>query len=193
VHPRTKIHNHFSISAINLLLFSLILLLSGCGSKQGAQPQFWPFQPKAVKVHVQADPKLNLFYDSPHTLVLCLYQLTDPNGLNILSQSEEGISQLLACNRFDSSVASFRRLVVQPAQEELFELDRAEGARYVALVAGYYELNKDKVLKLYKIPVVMKRKSMLSLSKEPVPGELDIELYLGPYGMRDLKETKEGE
>ena len=183
----------FMISTLTTaLMLAACLVVSGCGSKQGAQPQFWPYQPKAIKVHVQADPQLNQYYNSPHTLVLCLYQLTDPNGLNILSQSEEGISQLLACSRFDSSVASFRRLVVQPGQEQTFELDRAEGARYVAIAAGYYELNKDKVLKLYKIPVVMKRKSMMSLSKEPVPGELLIDLYLGPYGMRDLKEGESG-
>jgi len=68
--------------------------------------------------------------------------------------------------------------VVQPGQEMKDNLDRAEGAKYVSFVAGYYNLQKSNVVRLIQIPVG-------TLSSKPQ--SVNIELYLGPQAIQDLK------
>jgi len=59
-------------------------------------------------------------------------------------------------------------------------LDRAEGARYVAVAAGYYLLEKERMVRLYEIPVVIEKKGFIKRSKTQKLGILEIDLRLGP-------------
>jgi hypothetical protein len=78
-----------------------------------------------------------------------------------------------------------KRFVVQPGQELSETLDRAEGAKYVGLVAGYYSVKKEHVLRLYPVPVVVETVgSIMSRSKVSRPAPLAIDLNLGPDGIK---------
>jgi hypothetical protein len=114
------------------------------------------------------------------TVLKHLYQLRDPNTFNQLSDDTEGIYKLLECDLFDASVATAKRLIVHPGQDVTVTLDRAEGAKYVALAAGYYALEKDRMIRLFDIPVVIDTKGFIKRTKESKPGRLAIELELGP-------------
>jgi hypothetical protein len=59
-------------------------------------------------------------------------------------------------------------------------LDRAEGAKYLAIVAGYFTLQKDRMIRLFEIPVVVEKKGFIRRKKIQKPGPLNIELILGP-------------
>ena len=162
-------------------------LLHGCSGKKPLPPPQWHFQSGGLTVSLRADPQLNLYEETPHTLVLCLYQLSDPNAFNLFVQNEEGLTDLLACNRFDPSVVNFKRIIVQPGTEQNLVLDRAEGARYAGIVAGYFSLYKDRAAHLFKIPVVIEEKGFFKKTRRKVPGILDIRLYLGAFGMKEME------
>ena len=161
------------------MLTAVALMVTACASAP-LPPPTWTYEKDAIQIHLIADPKLNFDDGVPHTLVLCLYQLRDPNTFNQLSDDMEGIYKLLECDLFDASVATAKRLIVHPGQDVTVTLDRAEGAKYVALAAGYYALEKDRMIRLFDIPVVIDTKGFIKRTKESKPGRLAIELELGP-------------
>jgi len=150
--------------------------------KARTQEAQWGYEKDAIRLRVKSDPQLNLYQRSPHTLVLCVYQLKDPNAFNQQLEEKEGLWKLLECGRFDPSVTHSKRVVIQPGQEVTELLDRPEGARYVGLVAGYYALQKERVVRLFPIPVVSEKKGNMIFLK---PGMLNIDLYMGPQEIQE--------
>jgi type VI secretion system VasD/TssJ family lipoprotein len=144
----------------------------------------WRYEKDGIRLHLKSDPQLNLYQRSPHTLVLCVYHLKDPNAFNQLVDEKEGLWKLLECGRFDPSVTNSKRVVIQPGQEMTELLDRPEGARYVGLVAGYYLLQKERVVRLFPIPVASERRGSTIFLK---PGMLNIDLFMGPQEIQDLR------
>jgi hypothetical protein len=72
-------------------------------------------------------------------------------------------------------------------------LDRAEGARYVAIVAGYYILEKDRMVKMVEIPEYVEKKGLIKKSKTRKPAPLKIDLILGPQQITTIStSTPEG-
>lgn len=173
----------------------VVLLLAGltsCSWKRepdwvikGHTPQ-WLYEQEAIRLHVRADSQLHLYNGEPHTLYVCVYQLRNPNAFNQVINSDR-IFELLSdnCTFQDGSVAGSLPLTIRPADDLLFPMDRAEGAKYVAVVAGYSELMKEKVTRLMEIPVLVKRKGFSHVSK---PGRLNIYLELGPHDIRTIRE-----
>jgi len=163
--------------------------LSACAATS-PPPPVYSYGKKAIEVHLQADPLLNLNKDSPHTLLICVHQLTDPNAFNRLIGDTNGIYKLLECSQFDGSVTHSKRIIVQPDQKVLYTLDRAEGTKFVAVGAGYYNVKKDDVVRLYEIPIVTKILGFFSRTSVAEPGVLKIELDLGPMNIRDVREQQ---
>ena len=160
-------------------LFLALLALSVVSCKTTPPPPP-SYERNAVQLHLVSDPNLNLFGGIPHTVVLCVYQLRDPNAFNQAMDEKEGLVKLLECNRFDPSVTYVKKVVVQPRQELTEPLDRAEGTRYVGVVAGYSQLQKERVTRFYAIP--------FSVFGNPKP--LDIDLYLGPQEIQEPRAAK---
>ncbi|MFZ1985138.1 MAG: type VI secretion system lipoprotein TssJ [Desulfatitalea sp.] len=165
------------------LLCMVVFGLAACAT-QPLPPTEWSYAKDAVQIHVKADAKLNLDNGVSHTLVLCVYQLRDPNTFNQLSDDPAGIYKLLECSLFDGSVATAKRLIVHPGQDMNVNLDRAEGAKYVAVVAGYYKLQKERMIRLYDIPVVVEEKGVIKRTKTSKPGPLTVTLELGPQQIK---------
>jgi len=169
--------------AIFVLSFLMILICS-CASKPVILPPEWRYERNAIHVHIKADPQLNLYEGSAHALHLCVYQFRDPNLFQQLIEERTGLSTLLECSRFDPSVTGSRRFVVMPNQEIYESLDRAEGSRYVGVVAGYYQLQKDRTSLLFSVPVAqVKEKKTITL----VPDRLDLNLYLWPQQIQEIR------
>jgi hypothetical protein len=61
----------------------------------------------------------------------------------------------------------------------IYSLDRAEGAKYVAIVAGYYVLQKEGMVRVYDVPWFVEKKGFIKRTKVAKPGPLDIDLVLG--------------
>ncbi|MEW6599498.1 MAG: type VI secretion system lipoprotein TssJ [Nitrospirota bacterium] len=155
-----------------LLVLSFVLTIVSCASA----PKY-VYKEEAIKLRLKSGPDVNLYDRKAHTLLLCVYQLKDPNAFNQLFDEEEGISKLLECSRFDPSVMSSKRIVLQPNEETTKTLDRSEGTKYVGIVAGYFQMEKKNIMRLIPVPL-----GMLSGS----PQNMDIGLYLGPKEIQDI-------
>lgn len=162
-----------------MFLVIVCSLIYACASQPLPAPE-WQYEKEAIKLHLKADPKLNLEAGTPHTLLICVYQLKDPNAFNQLTGDNDGIYKLLECGLFDAAVATTKRLFARPGQDINIVLDRAEGAKYLAIVAGYFTLQKDRMIRFFKIPVVVEKKGFIKRKKIQKPGPLNIELILGP-------------
>ena len=65
---------------------------------------------------------------------------------------------------------------------EALTLDRAEGARYIGLAAGYAEIQKDHITRLIKIPVIeVKEGGIFRKQQVAKPDILNAVLRLGPH------------
>jgi len=175
-----------------MFLVLAVFLLGACAPKTAPPPL--PVEPKPtytekfISVHLKADSQLNLYSGSSHATHVCIYQLSGPNAFNQLSENEMGIGKLLGCDRVDAGpptpgVAFANKVIVQPGDDQTFELDRAEGAKYVGVVAGYYgQMQKKQVTRLYTIPTSEERQQGVVVIKQK---PLKINLFLGPQGLQD--------
>lgn len=162
------------------------LLLSSCATV--VVPPRWEYEPNAIRLNLKSDPQLNLFQGRAHTVVLCAYLLTDPNELNQLVDEKGGLEKLFECTKFHPSVTHAKRLIIHPGREYKEILDRAAGAKYVAVVAGYFKLQKENVVKLYSIPIIDEKKGNTLYQK---PGILTIDLLLGSQQIQEIKPVSE--
>jgi len=102
---------------------------------------------------------LNKSEDTPHSLMVCLYQLRNKSMFEQLASNEDGINQLLDCEAYNSSVNSVDRVIIHPSQNLSIVLNRIAGTRYLGIVAGYFVLQKDRMIRTIDIPVVVTENS----------------------------------
>jgi len=166
------------------LLILSIFILSSCAGPPVVIPPSWDYEPKAIHIHLKSDPQLNLYQGKSHTIVFCLYLLTDPNEINQLVDEKGGLERLCECSKFHPSVTAAKRFIIHPNKEYRETIDRAAGAKYVAVVAGYFNLKKENMYRLYTVPVVEEKKKNTVYQK---PAPLQINLFLGAQQIEDLK------
>lgn len=162
-----------------LLLLSQIVSCSRTPAVR--QPPDWRHEKAAIRLHLVGDQHLNLYQKKSHSLIVCLYQLRDSAGFDQLINDKDGLPKLLECNRFDPSVSAARRFIVQPGQELTEELDRAEGTRFVGIVAGYYTLHKERSARLIAVPVTERGHGSNAVQKG---AKLEIDLDLGQHQIK---------
>ncbi len=162
------------------LVFMAFSLMLSCAAKPPPPPPDWSFEKAAITLRLTADSQLNLYNGKPHTLFVCVYQLRDPNAFNQHSDSEDGLYRLLKCELFDASAVKSKDLIIHPGDDLTYNLDRAEGAEYCAVVAGYSRLEKERIIRLMEFPVYTEEKGFLRKSKVQKAGQLNMELTLGP-------------
>jgi len=175
------------LKIICLIIASFVLC--SCAAKQLPPPE-WIFQKEAIRLHIMADDKLNFYEDTAHTLALCIYQLTDPNSFNQFAGDEEGLYSLLECGLFEASVATAKRLIIHPDQEIKLILDRAENAKYLGVVAGYNMedgLEKERMIRLFEIPVEVISEGIIKKKKYQQPALLNVDIDLGAQQIRNVE------
>jgi type VI secretion system VasD/TssJ family lipoprotein len=167
---------------------ALILCLLAVACTQKITKPEWKFEKEAIRIHIKADHDLNLYNRKTHTLYLCFYQLSELNAFDQLAQDDSGIRRLLEAKMFDSSVAAVSTKTISSGEHITLSLDRAERAKYIAIVAGYYARLSDKrMVRRHKIQVFKQRKSFFKRTYQCIPCTLDIVLLLGPNQIESSK------
>lgn len=136
----------------------------------------WTFEAQSIEINFKASTGLNFYDDEPHSLVVSVYQLSDPNKFSSYLTSREKLNEIMDTYRFDPSVTSFDQIFLQPGQQITVRLDRSENSRYVAIVAGYYQSDPDQSTRLFEIPVRITPGSNQALA---VPGKLFVNIFAG--------------
>ena len=176
--------NYFVKSLRTALLALALSALAACSSGPPAKalPQdadvYWGAEENALLLKFSASPDLNLDQGQPSSLAVCLYQLSDSRLFDQLRSQPEGLTALAACQSFGESVVAFQRLFLEPGQNLEKFLDRREGAKFVGLAAAYYNLESQRCLRLWPIPVVKVSDGWFSSHREP--GQLVLEMDFGP-------------
>ncbi len=94
--------------------------------------------------------------------------------LKELAGNEDGILQLLDCESYDESVTGVKRLFIHPKQDLTIVMDRHTGTRHLGIAAGYYILQKDRMIRTVDIPIVYSRNN-----RSARPGKLNLSVNLG--------------
>jgi len=176
-----------------LIALSILFFLNSCGSKTTANTSpetpgksVWSYAQGGIQIHYTADNMLNVFENEPHTLVLAIYQMNNINAFNNLTRDGEGLKKLLQVQSFDSSVVGMDKIIVQPGEEKTVVLNRAEDAKWVGIVAGYYSLNPGQVNRLFNVPLVTEKKGIYGFrTTESRVGQMTIKLILGPTALHE--------
>lgn len=177
---------------ISLLCLGLFVMLSlaACGGSTPpdptrSQPQ-WTFSPGGVKMRYKADRRLNEYDGVSHTVALCVYQLSAPSGFMNLKKTKDGLLKLLECTNFDATVMSYERIYVQPGEDRVLFLDRAEKATCLAVAGGFNQLVPEQSTRLFEYPVVESTEGFFTSTTTRQPGKIFVNLFLGPTGMQKV-------
>ncbi|MFC1850648.1 type VI secretion system lipoprotein TssJ [candidate division CSSED10-310 bacterium] len=168
------------------VILAIITVLFSCSSLPDPEPA-WDFGQKAIEISYEADDSLNLYKNRPHTLAVIIYQMSDTNAFDDLSAYQEGLKKLLKNELFDPSVQARRRIIVKPGEKDTLVLDRAEEAKWVGLVAGYYDLHPDKSTSVIKIPVMYNIKGLIKEKKEATIKKVYVHVLFGRYGFEEVE------
>lgn len=104
----------------------------------------WNMVPGGLRLLIETTEDLNRTADVPLGVTMCVYQLKEFSGLQNTVSIAGGIDTLLACKTDALNGAAGARLfTLQPGQRQEVVMDRLEGARYLAVVAGYAHLRPE--------------------------------------------------
>lgn len=193
------------------MVFGLLtgFFLSGCAgepdprpiivaeAKPALSPQTidWAYKPAAIPLHVRASPDLNLYQGKPHVLKICVYQLSETRKFDDLRQSDAGVRKLMRCEADDPSISLAQSYFIQPAMDKTIPMDRAQGAKYVGIVAGYFNMTPEQVTDIVPYPVKVNTPFspiFFWRSDTYEPGKLTLFLKLFGVGMALTGETNDG-
>ena len=121
-------------------MLTFVAFIQACQSSPGQNDGLvLNYVKDAINIWIAATPDLNFYNNQPHAVVLTFYELSQPNIFNQMLESREGMAQLVTGGEFDKTVLSHRSVVIQPGEFRQLLMDRVDGARYLAVVAGYYD------------------------------------------------------
>lgn len=172
---------------LSSLIVSLILICS-CAHQPPPLPQ-WRYAREAIHLNIRADANLNLHEGKPHTLMICIYQLRRKSSFNSLAEEIDGRYKLLECQPFDATVASVKRLIIHPGDSLDLLLDRSEGARHLAIVAGYYLLQKKRIIRLIDFPVITENHGFMGNQATTRVGRLNLSIIFGDQQIQAVEKN----
>lgn len=120
-------------------------------------PASWVFEEDAIRLTVTASNQLNVFDGVPHTLVLRLFQLNGRSDFRDERKTRSGIRQLLVADSLDTlgaSVVAYNEMVIRPGGTVMRVFARSAETRFLAVAAGYYDLNREQVTRLVSFPAI---------------------------------------
>lgn len=170
-----------SLITLRLFIAGLCMMALGACSFSKKDDEF-AYGKDAILFDVKASKDLNTFNDQPHTLVVVVYQLADPNVFNQMIEEPDGVAKLLEAGAFDASVLSRRKFVVQPREQKKLHVDRAAGVRYLGVVAGYYSRRSQDFSRLMPM-VINKKNSFFWNGKDKETADTIVDLNLGRSGI----------
>jgi len=180
----------------NLAMITLLaLFLSGCTSigintapnDAIRQKVRWTFQKQAVTVHVSAGKDLNISDKRPHTLIIGIAQIRDPNGFLPLVQNPDLAMESLASGQKQSGILSVQRFIIHPGIDGEIVLDRLRGAMYIGIITGYSDYSPGKDIRIRPMPVRVRRSGIIFRSNHFRPAKLAIHLILGSRHLSALE------
>lgn len=154
----------------------------------------WYNLPGGLNVTIETSPDVNFANGQAHALNICIMQTQVKDPLVNLASSSQGIIDLLQCKSKPPDIISADAYSLQPGEEKFIPADRKEGARFVAVVAGYDELAPEKSFAIVPFPLAQDshRSGFLFTTKEYTytAAPMDVYIQLGKTAMEVKGETR---
>ncbi|MEC4684080.1 MAG: type VI secretion system lipoprotein TssJ [Nitrospirota bacterium] len=170
-----------------LLMVAGFLMFASCSSVHVdtspndavRQKVHWAFQKEAITLEVQADPQLNWSDDRPHTMVIGVLELQNPNGFLPLVQNPDRAMETLAAGKKGPGILAVRRFIVTPGARQDLVIDRMRDAMYIGVITGYSRYAPETDIVLRSLPVRVKRSGLIFRSNHYRPAQGFIQVLLG--------------
>ena len=188
----------------NLFAGTLLLMLAACSTTPTdlvVEEQEWVYEVRAINLVIKAAADVNSVSGRPHSIALGLFQLNDPNTFSGLSVTREGAVELLQKGKIDDSIVNFQLITVRPGEQKNVSISRAQTARYIGLVAGYYKLNPKTDIKIFPIPVHPVKRGLVEAAlamtaliedeAKAIPGKLNVFIDLGRTSSKQIIVTED--
>ncbi|MFT5002326.1 MAG: putative component of type VI protein secretion system [Flavobacteriales bacterium] len=124
----------------------------------------WDFDPEAIVFKFSAPQQLNMHMGKPHSLFLKVYQLSDLKIFKGIAETPAGIRDLLSTEEIDTSIISTHELTVSPNTADTLVIDRFKETRFIAIVAGYYQMKPEDSVRIFEVPSVANRYEELNIT-----------------------------
>lgn len=180
-----KIVGKYGLYGVLLLLLSG---LTGCGltgpsntekqDKVKAEVK-WPFAKNGIMIELASDLDLNYYSGQAHTLVLGIFQLDDEKTFPKLLTKPADLMKSLTSGNLPAGVLQLDRYVLSPDTRLLLEVDRVQDAKFVGIVAGYYQFDAERSVRYFRIPLNMKSSGLITKDYKAEPAVLALRLGLG--------------
>ncbi|WP_058523566.1 type VI secretion lipoprotein TssJ [Legionella birminghamensis] len=183
----------------NLFFLSVLLITACTMGGNTKQPQLADtYQDNAILMRIEASKDLNLYNDQKHTLKLVIIQVEKVEDVQKQLMSADSIAKLL--DSADDSVNSdskpdsnkkvyMQTLFITPGTKKVFTFPRLAGARRIIVVAGYYDLVPNQVVRVFEIPVFENWKPVTFWEMNRKMGRIAICLVLGAKGINFTDST----
>ena len=180
-----KIVGKYGLYGVLLLLLSG---LTGCGltGPSNAEKQDkvkaevkWPFSKNGIMIELASDLDLNYYSGQAHTLVLGILQFDDEKTFPKLLTKPTDLMKSLTSGNLPAGVLQLDRYVLSPDTRLLLEVDRVQDAKFVGIVAGYYQFDAARSVRYFRIPLNMKSSGLITKDYKAEPAVLALRLGLG--------------
>ncbi len=160
------------------MLLVISMITSSCASSV-VPPARWEMQEEGIILRISSDKNLHNENGIPKPLNIVIYQLTDTKKFNQMADEKTGLYKMLKCTKYDHSVVDVRKIKLMPGSDSVIRIDRLAEARHVAIVAGYSAMKKESMVRLFPIPVYVKKTRLFSRERCIRPGRLDARVAFG--------------
>lgn len=158
---------------------SMNSLLGGNSEEEAKKEVEWKHGEDAIALEVTADPMLNVYGGLTHTLALNILQAAETNPIQALVKDPVRLQQAMQTG-LAPGILSIERLTIEPGTRRVLRLDRDEKARYVAVVAAYYQGDLVRNARMFRIGVDVKTEGIIVKTRTAKPAPLAIRMRLGP-------------
>lgn len=183
----------------NISLLLLCPLILSCASEPTEliiEEEEWVYEIRAINLVARASSDLNSVRGRPHSLALGIFQMNDPNTFRGLSVSQAGAVELLQKGQIDESIVNFQQITMRPGEQKKVSINRAQTAKYIGVIAGYFKLNPKTDIQIFPIPLrpikrglVEKALALATLitdESKAIPGKLHVYVDLGRTGSKQI-------
>lgn len=180
-------------------LFLMVGVLGSCASEPTEltiEENEWVYEIRAINLVVKASSDLNSVRGRPHSLALGIYQMNDPNTFRGLSASQTGAVELLQKGQIDESIVNFQLVNVRPGEQKKISISRAQTAKYIGVIAGYFKLNPKTDIQIFPIPLRPVKRGLVERAlafaalitdeSKAIPGKLKVFVDLGRTGSKQI-------
>ncbi|NHB91182.1 type VI secretion lipoprotein TssJ [Photorhabdus cinerea] len=183
--------NFYNVIKRSFSVLLIILLISGCSDSisnnekrlQAIEQARPVYANNAIRLKMMADPQLNVFNNMPNSCTILIAQAEKREQLDKLLANPTLLRNLFAGTGATENILQLDNYVMMPGQSVSLHIDRAEQARYVALIAGYYPAPGSTHVRVLSLPLRLEQSGWWnkSWSAEFVP--MNIDLMLGRYAI----------